>query len=83
MKSLVMKLIVSMAAITPVLAIAQTNEPVTRTQVNQNMVDLERVGFFPSRIGNSDYPDNIQSAEKQAVAGRMWRTRVAMAGTRK
>jgi hypothetical protein len=83
MKSLVMKLIVSMAAVAPVLAIAQTNEPVTRTQVKQDMVDLERVGFFPSRIGNSDYPDNIQAAEKRAVAERMWRTRVAMAGTRK
>ena len=70
MKSLVTAAVVLLAA--PALSFAQAPYgPLTRAQVVQELVDLESVGYQPSRGNESTYPDDIQAAQQRLAEKRL------------
>lgn len=83
MGSRVGKLILALLVVGPTVASAQTSARETRAQARREVVELEGVGYEPSRIGNTSYPDDIQAAEKRVIAQKLAQSRRVMAGTRK
>lgn len=67
MKSLGQFLIVAAVASAPLAAFAQSNQPVTRAQVREELVELHNVGYSPLDDRNS-YPTHIQAAEARLAA---------------
>lgn len=54
------------AIATPAISFAQpTNGPVTRAQVEQQLIQLEDVGY---RQNKNQYPEDIQAAEARVAA---------------
>ncbi|MFM0076180.1 DUF4148 domain-containing protein [Paraburkholderia sediminicola] len=53
----------------PVAGYAQESSTVTRAQVRAELVQLESVGYQPSRANDPHYPTDIQAAEA-AVASQ-------------
>jgi hypothetical protein len=66
-KALVSAFIVASALIAPAFASAQTNEPLTRTEVKAQLVQLEAAGYKPSS-DHTTYPRDIQAAEARVAA---------------
>lgn len=48
----------------PQAVYGQSNAPVTRAEVKQQLKDLEAVGYNPATANDEDYPQNIQRTEK-------------------
>jgi len=72
MKSFIEAAVIAALVATPFAAFAQSNQnsqPVTRTQVRAELVQLEQAGYNPSAMNTVDYPQNIQAAEAR-VAGQ-------------
>ncbi|CAH2804985.1 MAG: hypothetical protein CBARDCOR_6217 [uncultured Caballeronia sp.] len=65
-KFLTAALVISSALAAPAFALAQSNGPVTRTQVKAELVQLEKAGYNP---GGEDvnYPQDIQAAEQRVA----------------
>ncbi|CAN7680431.1 DUF4148 domain-containing protein [Caballeronia sp. dw_19] len=65
-KFLISALVISSALAAPAFAFAQSNIPVTRAQVEAELVQLERAGYNP---GGEDvnYPQDIQAAEQRVA----------------
>lgn len=62
MKLLVAGLLVS-SLISPCLSFGQqTNEPLTRAQVRQQIVEIEKAGYTPGSF-DPHYPEKIQGAQ--------------------
>ncbi|WP_093634054.1 DUF4148 domain-containing protein [Paraburkholderia aspalathi] len=59
--------LVSALVATPTLSFAQTgsHSSPTRAQVRQELVDLESVGYDPSRGDDADYPEDILNAKQR------------------
>jgi Domain of unknown function (DUF4148) len=67
MKSLVSAAIAAVVLAVPAISFAQqTNAPVTRAQVREQLVELERAGYNPNDWIH--YPENIQAAEARVAA---------------
>jgi hypothetical protein len=67
MNTMIKTLALSLAIVAPAISCAQsTSDPVSRTQVEGQLVQLEHAGYKPS---NTKYPADIQAAEAR-VAGR-------------
>jgi Domain of unknown function (DUF4148) len=65
---LVQSLIVAAAlAIPAVASFAQSSQPVTRTEVKAQLVQLEKAGYKPAS-DNTQYPANIQAAQARVNA---------------
>jgi hypothetical protein len=63
MKSLVYAALAAAALAAPVLSFAQSNDqPLTREQVQQELVQLAQAGFNPANANTVDFPTNIQAA---------------------
>jgi hypothetical protein len=67
MKSLIQTIVVAAALVAPVVSFAQSNAPVTRAEARAQLVQLEKAGYYPSRVTN-DYPDGIEAAEAKVAA---------------
>ncbi|MBN3762578.1 DUF4148 domain-containing protein [Burkholderia sp. Ac-20365] len=67
MKSLGQFLIVAAVVSAPLAAFAQNNQPVTRAQVREELVQLHNAGYSPLDDRNS-YPTHIQAAEARLAA---------------
>jgi hypothetical protein len=52
----------------PLIALAQSNQPVTRAQVLAELVQLENSGWKPPAGSDPHYPQNIQDAEARVAA---------------
>jgi hypothetical protein len=52
----------------PVLSFAQSNGPVTRAEVRNDLVQVERAGYNPARSDDANYPADIQAAEAKVAA---------------
>lgn len=52
----------------PVLSFAQSNGPVTRAEVRNDLVQVERAGYNPARSDDATYPADIQAAEAKVAA---------------
>ncbi len=65
LKSLAVAAVVAL----PVLSFAQSNAPVTRAEVRQQLIDLQKAGYNPA-ADTTQYPQNIQAAEARISAGK-------------
>ena len=68
MKSLVKAVALAVVLAAPVVSFAQTNQPVTRAQVRNELIQLEKAGYNPATLDDYDYPANIQAAEARVAA---------------
>lgn len=66
MKSLVYAMVAASALSIPLASFAQsaTNGPVTRSQVRQDLINVEQAGYNPA-ARSPYYPDDIQAAERR------------------
>jgi hypothetical protein len=70
MKSFVYAMVAASALAAPLASYAQTsgnNGPVTRAEVRQDLINVERAGYNPS-ARSPYYPDDIQAAEQRLNA---------------
>jgi hypothetical protein len=68
MKSLIQAAVVAAILAAPVAVFAQSNQPLTRAQVHEQLVQIEKAGYNPSRSNPNEYPANIQAAEARVAA---------------
>ena len=68
MKSLVQAVVIAATLAAPVAVFAQSNQPLTRAQVREQLVQIEKAGYNPSRSNPNEYPSNIQAAEARVAA---------------
>ncbi|MEW6345671.1 MAG: DUF4148 domain-containing protein [Pseudomonadota bacterium] len=68
MKSLIKAVAIAAVLAIPAVSFAQTNQPVTRAQVRNELVQLEKAGYNPSVSNDEDYPADIQAAEARVAA---------------
>ena len=69
MKSLIKTAVVAALIATPFAALAQSGQPLTRAQVREELIQLEKAGYNPqSRANNLHYPDEIQAALARVAA---------------
>ncbi|RKP52612.1 DUF4148 domain-containing protein [Trinickia fusca] len=66
MKSLINAVALTVALAAPVVTFAQSNQPLTREQVRQDLIRMEQAGYNPSDWMH--YPDNAQAALKRISA---------------
>ncbi|MGF6756029.1 DUF4148 domain-containing protein [Paraburkholderia sp. GAS334] len=67
MKALIKAAVVAAVLAAPVVSFAQSNEPVTRAQVREELVQLQKAGYSPLDDRNS-YPVHIEAAEARIAA---------------
>ncbi|KGE12144.1 MULTISPECIES: DUF4148 domain-containing protein [Burkholderia] len=63
-------LILAAALFAPVLASAQTSQPLTRAEVRAELAALVKVGYHPGAGNNPHYPDQIQEAQARLHAAQ-------------
>ncbi|WP_176053106.1 DUF4148 domain-containing protein [Paraburkholderia caribensis] len=63
MKTLINTAVVAIALIAPVASFAQSTSTVTRAQVRQELVALERAGYHVGDGDQTHYPEAIMAAE--------------------
>lgn len=68
MKSLVKAAVVAVVFAAPAFSFAQQQQPLTRAQVREELVQLRAAGYDPSDWMH--YPDNIQAAQAKLAAQR-------------
>jgi hypothetical protein len=68
MKSLIQAVVVAAVLAAPVAVFAQSNQPVTRAQVREQLVQLEKAGYNPATADAADYPADLQAAEARVAA---------------
>jgi hypothetical protein len=68
MKSVMQAVVVAAILAAPVAVFAQSNQPLTRAQVHEQMVQIEKAGYNPARSNPQEYPANIQAAEARVAA---------------
>ena len=68
MKSLFKAVAVAAVLAAPVVSFAQSNEPVTRAEVRQQLIQLEKAGYNPATANDYNYPADIQAAEAKVNA---------------
>jgi hypothetical protein len=57
-------------ALMPSVARAGSCAPLTRAQVRCEFLALDRAGYNPSTSDESEYPENVQAAERRLAAAR-------------
>ena len=80
MKSLIKAVVVASVLASPVVSFAQTNQPETRADVRQQLIQLEQAGYNPAR-SDPQYPADIQAAEQRVNAQNMATAQAPAAGT--
>ncbi|REG45503.1 uncharacterized protein DUF4148 [Paraburkholderia sp. BL6669N2] len=58
---LAQRLVIAAIVATPALSFAQSSQPVTRNQVRQELIELQKNGYVPSS-DQTQYPKNIEAA---------------------
>lgn len=67
MNALFRAVAISSALLIPALAAAQTNGPMTRDQVRNDLRQVEAAGYNPAAGEDPMYPADIQAAEARAA----------------
>jgi len=70
MKSLVKAVALAVVLAAPVVSFAQAqpgNGPVTRAQVRNELIQLEKAGYNPARGEDPHYPADIQAAQARVA----------------
>jgi hypothetical protein len=60
---------VALALAAPAASFAQSNQPLTRAEVREQLIQLEAAGYNPSAVNDAQYPADIQAAEAR-VSGQ-------------
>ncbi|MEW6339761.1 MAG: DUF4148 domain-containing protein [Pseudomonadota bacterium] len=72
MKSLIQAVAIAALFAAPVASFAQaadtTQQPVTRAEVRNQLIQLEQAGYNPARADDATYPADIQAAEQRVQA---------------
>ena len=68
MKALIKAVALVVVLAAPVVSFAQSNEPLTRAQVREQLIQVEKAGYNPATSDDYDYPANIQAAEARVAA---------------
>ena len=68
MKSLIKAVALVIAIAAPVAAFAQSEQPLTRTEVRAQLIQIEQAGYNPAVATDSTYPADIQAAEARVAA---------------
>ncbi|QBR01612.1 DUF4148 domain-containing protein [Paraburkholderia pallida] len=66
-KAFVQAIAIAAALAAPAVSFAQSNGPVTRAQVRQQLVQLEQAGYRPGDGDQTTYPVPIQQAEARVA----------------
>lgn len=74
LKPLYIEVLVAILTVFPLTTFAQnSNGPLTRAQVLQDLCDLEEVGYRPAQASSLHYPYDIEVAEQRLAAKRSQR----------
>jgi hypothetical protein len=68
MKSLIQAVVIAATLVAPVAVFAQSNQPLTRAQVREQLVQIEKAGYNPATSNPNEYPANVQAAEARVAA---------------
>jgi hypothetical protein len=68
--SIVLSGAVVMLLASPMAALAQSGNGLTRAEVVQELIQVEQAGYRPGWGDNTNYPDNIQAALARIAAQR-------------
>ncbi|ANB75578.1 DUF4148 domain-containing protein [Paraburkholderia phytofirmans] len=69
MKSLIKALAIAAVLAAPVASFAQSSDqPITRAEVRNQLIQLEKAGYNPAATNDTNYPADIQAAERQVQA---------------
>jgi hypothetical protein len=68
MKSLIQAVVIAATLVSPVAVFAQSNQPLTRAQVREQLVQIEKAGYNPATSNPNEYPANVQAAEARVAA---------------
>ena len=69
MKSVIKKAVLALVPLcVPILCFAQANGQLTREQVRNELSEVEKAGYNPSRGNDPHYPEDIQAAEARVAA---------------
>ncbi|WP_028218873.1 DUF4148 domain-containing protein [Paraburkholderia oxyphila] len=68
MKSLIQAVVIAATLAAPVAVFAQSNQPLTRAQVREELIQIEKAGYNPASANPYEYPANIQAAEARVAA---------------
>jgi len=68
MKALACLVLASTALGSPVVSFAQSNAPITRAQVREELIRLEAAGYHIGDGDHTTYPAEIQAAEAKIAA---------------
>jgi Domain of unknown function (DUF4148) len=68
MKSFLNAIALAAILVAPITSFAQTDQPLTRAQVREQLVQIERAGYTPGASDSYNYPENIKAAEARVAA---------------
>lgn len=68
MKSLIKAVAIAATLAIPAVSFAQSNQPLTRAQVRQELIEINHAGYNPVTSNWAEYPENIQAAEARVAA---------------
>jgi hypothetical protein len=69
MKSLIKAVAIAAVLAAPVAAFAQASQqPVTRADVRNELIQIEQAGYNPATSNDVNYPADIQAAERRVQA---------------
>lgn len=68
MKSVIQAVVVTATFAVSAAVFAQSNQPLTRAQVREQLVQVEQAGYNPSRSNPAEYPTNLQAAEARVAS---------------
>lgn len=69
MKSIIKAVAIAAILAAPVAAFAQSNDqPVTRADVRNQLIQLEQAGYNPGTSNDPNYPADVQAAESRVQA---------------
>ncbi len=69
MKSLIKAVAIAAVLATPIASFAQSSQqPVTRAEVRNQLIQLEQAGYNPAIANDPAYPADVQAAERRVQA---------------
>lgn len=81
MKPLVYSIIAACVFAVPTVSFAQSDSGVTRAQVRNELIQLEKAGYNPAKANDNNYPDSIQAALARVARGEGQGTQADTSGT--
>ncbi|GAB2889447.1 hypothetical protein GCM10027093_25450 [Paraburkholderia jirisanensis] len=68
MKSLIKAVVLATVLAAPVVSFAQSSQGLTRAEVRAQLIQLEKAGYNPATANDTNYPQDLQAAERRVEA---------------